>query len=678
MGKTLENSSIQDSCPWRLAGAAPAALIVLAGWVAYWNSFNGSFVFDDIQAIVQNPTIRSLWPLGPVLSPRQGGSPMTGRPVVNLSLAVNYALGGTEPWGYHAVNLAVHILAGLTLLGIIRRTLMLPQLQNRFGGRSTGLALAVAMIWLVHPLQTESVTYVCQRAESLAGLLYLATMYCCLRAFRADRGIGWKMAGVALCLVGMGTKETMATAPLVVLLYDRTFVSQSFREAIRRRWGLYASLAATWALLAVLVFQAGNRGGTAGFGLGISSWDYAKTQFGAIVHYLRLCFWPNPLVLHYATDLSPGAWQIVPYAIVVVLLLIATLLSMRYLPWVGFLGACFFLILSPTSSFVPLIDSIFEHRMYLALAAVVAMVVMLADWAWGRLPLSFAPAGRLPEAVRWAIPVAVLGALVAGEIYLTVLRNNDYRSDLSIWQDTVRKAPSNYRARNDLGAVLASWGQVTEAIEQFQQALKLNPDFAPAHNNLGNALASRGQVAEAIEQYRQALKSKPDYAKAHNNLGAALASRGQVAEAVEQYQQALKSKPDYAEAHNNLGIALASRGQVAEAIEQFQQALKSNPDFAEAHYNLGSLLALRGQSAEAIEQFQQALKSKPNLAEAHNNLGSVLAGQGRLDEAIRHFERSLQLKPDYADAHENLNKALAQSRAGPPATMSAPDSPTRP
>jgi Tfp pilus assembly protein PilF len=645
MGKTLENSSIRDCCPWRLSGAAPAALIVLAGWVAYWNSFKGVFLLDDIQAIVQNPTIRSLWPPGAVFTLRQGGSPVSGRPVVNLSLAVNRALGGTEPWGYHAGNLTIHILAGLALFGIIRRTLRLPRLQNRFGGRSTGLALAAAMIWLVHPLQTESVTYLCQRAESLAGLLYLATLYCCLRAFQADRSIGWKMAGVALCLVGMATKETMVTVPLVVLLYDRTFVSPSFREAIRRRWGLYASLAATWALLAVLVFQAGNRGGTAGFGQGVSSWDYAKTQFGAIVHYLRLCFWPNPLVLDYGTYLPTGAWQIVPQAIVVALLLIATPLSMRYLPWAGFLGACFFLILSPTSSFVPVVgQTMAEHRMYLPLAAVIALVVMLADWAWGRLPLSLASVGHLPAAVRWAIPVAALGALVAGEIYLTVLRNNDYRSDLSIWQDTVRKVPSNCGVHYTLGGVLASRGQIAQAIEHYQQALKLNPDYTAAHYNLGKLLAARGQVAQAIEHYQQALKSKPDFAEAHNNLGVALASRGQVTQAIEHYQQALKSKPDFAEAHNNLGVALASRGQVT----------------------------------EAIEQFQQALKSKPDDAEVHNNLGSILAAQGRLDEAIRHFERSLQLKPDYASARENLNEALSQLRADQPATRSAPNGPTRP
>jgi tetratricopeptide (TPR) repeat protein len=634
-----------------------AAVLVGAGIAAYWNSFEGTFVLDDFQAIVRNPTIRSLWPPGPVFTLRQGGSPVTGRPVVNLSLAVNRALSGTEPWGYHAANLAIHILAGLALFGIIRRTLILPRLRNRFGRRSTKLALAVAMIWLVHPLQTESVTYVCQRAESLAGLLYLATMYCCLRAFQANRGIGWQIAGVALCLVGMATKETVATAPLVVLLYDRTFLSPSFREAIRRRWGLYASLAATWALLVVLLFQSDK---LVGLGQGISPWDYPKTQFEAIIHYLRLCFWPNPLVLHYAPDLARGTWQIVPQAIAVALLLIATLLSMRYLPWAGFLGACFFLILSPTSSFVPIVPQpMAEHRMYLPLAAVAVMVVMLTDWAWGRLPLSFASLGRLPAAVRWAIPVAVVGALVAGETYLTVSRNNDYRSNLSIWQDTVRKAPSNYRARNELGAELAAQGQVTDAIEQYRQALKLKPDFPEAHNNLGITLASQGRATEAIEHYRQALKSKPDYAKAHNNLGAALASRGQVDQAIEQFQQALKSNPDFAMAHYNLGNLLTSRGQVAEAIEQYRQALKSKPDYVEAHNNLGNALASRGQVTEAIEQYQQALRFNPDFAEAHNNLGNALASRGQVTEAIEQYQQALKSEPDYAEAHNDLGIALA-------------------
>ena len=667
MGKTSQNASIRGGRPWRLAGAVPIALIVLAGCLTYWNSFAGVLVFDDGLAIVQNVTIRSLWPPGPVLSPRRGGSPVAGRPVVNLSLAVNYALGGLDPWGYHAVNLAVHILAALMLFGIIRRTLLLPRLRNRFSGRSTGLALAAALLWLVHPLQTESVTYICQRAESLAGLLYLGTMYCCLRAFQTDKGIGWAIAGVVLCLVGMATKETMVTAPLVVLLYDRTFVSQSFRQALRKRWGLYASLAATWVLLAALVYLAANRGGTAGFGQGVSSWDYAKTQFGAIVHYLRLCFWPNPLVVDYATKLAAGFWKVVPQAIVVVLLLTATLVAMRHWPWAGFCGACFFLILSPSSSFVPVVtQTMAEHRMYLPLAAVIVMVVVLADWAWGRLRSSFASVGRLSAGVRWGIPVTLVGALVAGEVYLTILRNNDYRSDLAIWQDTVRKVPSNYRARSSLGIALAARGQVGEAIQQYHQALELEPRYPEAHNNLGVALESQGQVAQAIEQYQQALEFSPTFAEAHYNLGTMLASRGQVAEAIEHYRQALESDPGLAKVHNNLGVMLVSRGQVADAVQHYRQAIKLEPSYAKAHCNLGLALASQGQMAEAIEQYRLALKANPDLVEAHYNLGVALESQGQVAEAIEQYHQALRLKPDLAEAREKLNAALCRTEVSFP------------
>src|ERR1022692_1539631 len=201
-------------------------MVVAAGLLAYHNSFTGPFIFDDFYSIEDNPTIHHLWPIWQTLSPPRIGAPtVEGRPLVNLSLAINYALGGYRLWGYHALNLTIHILAALTLFGIVRRTLLQPRLQERFGAAADGLALAVAVLWMVHPLQTESVTYIIQRAESLMGLFYLLTLYCFLRAAGAG-GPGrfwWLAASVFACLLGMATKEVMVSAPLVVLLYDRTF-----------------------------------------------------------------------------------------------------------------------------------------------------------------------------------------------------------------------------------------------------------------------------------------------------------------------------------------------------------------------------------------------------------------------------------------------------------------------
>ena len=224
----------------------------MAGVAAYHNSFAGPCVFDDVPWIVENPSIRSLWPIGHLLAP-QSARDVGGRPVVSLTLAVNYALGGTDVWGYHAVNLAIHILAAWTLLGVTRRTLLSPRLQERFGSAATPLALMVAILWTVHPLQTEAVTYLIQRTEALVGLLYLLTLYCVIRGATSSRATRWYSAAVAASLLGMATKELMATAPVIVLLYDRTFLAGSFREALRRRYGLYLALAATWGVVVATV-----------------------------------------------------------------------------------------------------------------------------------------------------------------------------------------------------------------------------------------------------------------------------------------------------------------------------------------------------------------------------------------------------------------------------------------
>lgn len=215
-------------------------LLVIAGILAYHNSLFTPFVFDDSVSITLNRTIRHLWPVWEaLLPPHRTGLPVEGRPVVNFTLAVNYALGGVTPWGYHALNLAIHILAGLTLFGIARRTLLRPAMSGRFGAEATSLALAIALLWTVHPLQTEAVTYVVQRAESLMGLFYLLTMYCFIRGVESRWPGRWYALSVAACLLGMGSREVMVSAPLMVLFYDRTFVAGSFPEAWKRRWWLY-------------------------------------------------------------------------------------------------------------------------------------------------------------------------------------------------------------------------------------------------------------------------------------------------------------------------------------------------------------------------------------------------------------------------------------------------------
>ena len=223
---------------------------------------------------------------------------VSGRPVECLTLALNYALGGLNVWGYHAFNLTVHLVSALVLFGILRRTFEGEKLRDRFGAAAIWLAAAIALIWEVHPLQTESVTYIVQRSELLMGLFLLLTLYCTLRGSQSSRPRAWYLAAVVSCALGMGSKEVMVGAPLIVLLYDRVFLASSFRELWQRRIGLYIGLAATWLILAVLVARTLHP--ATGFGIeGLTSWDYLKTEAGVIVYYLRLCFWPHPLVIDY-------------------------------------------------------------------------------------------------------------------------------------------------------------------------------------------------------------------------------------------------------------------------------------------------------------------------------------------------------------------------------------------
>ena len=387
----------------------PAAIIVAATIAAYHNSFSVPFVFDDGPAIVENSTLRHLWPPWTALSPPHGqGLTVEGRPLLNFSLALNYAIGGTSSQGYHVVNLIIHALAALTLFGLVRRTLSALNSQL-----STSVALATALLWAVHPLQTESVTYVVQRTESLMGLLYLLTLYAFVR--------GWFAVSLAACLLGMATKEVMVSAPLMVLLYDRTFVAGSFRAAWRQRGKFHLGLASTWIVLGLLVLGAGNRGGTIGASAGVTWWQYAMCQSRAVIHYLQLALWPDPLIFDYGPDFVMLR-EIAPYALLFGALLALTAFALWRRPALGFLGAWFFVILAPTSSVVGgTRQMLAEHRMYLSLAAVVVLVVLGAHTWLGR------------RAGWWFAALAVaLGTT-------TIRRNHDYRSELALYTDTVAK-----------------------------------------------------------------------------------------------------------------------------------------------------------------------------------------------------------------------------------------------
>lgn len=623
------------------------ALIALAAAAAYHNSFHGPFVFDDVHAITENPSIRRLSALGDVLSPPLTASTAQGRPILNLSLAVNYAISGTHPAGYHCVNLLIHVAGALAVFGVVRRTLLMPTMRGRFGAAALPLALAASILWAVHPLQTEAVTYIIQRAESLMALFYLLTLYCFIRGVTSTFPVKWWAASVAACLLGMGTKEDMASAPIMVLLYDCTFAAGTLREALRRRWGVFALMAATWIPLAYLVASGGgNRGGSVGFGVRTAWWAYSLTQGEAILHYLRLCFWPAPLAFDYGTfwihDALTGALWTIP----VLLLVAAVAVAWRRAPAAGYAGLWFLAILAPTSLIPGTTQMIVEHRMYLPLAAVISLVVVGAYAGLGRRSLWL-----------WPLPAIVLCGL-------TIRRNNDYRSEESLWADTVSKRPLNAVAHYNLGHALeADPGRRAEATAQFEESLRLDPGNADAHDSLGLLLEHQpGRLSESLAQYREAIRLKPSDAKARNNLGNALTDLpGQLPEAIAQLREAERLQPGYPEIHLNLAHSLAQLpDRLTDAVAEYQEALRLSPD-AITYTDLGALLTrIPGRKVDGIAAYREALRLDPGYARAHNDLGSAMLGMpGQIPEALAEFREAIRLKPAYAAAHTNLGSALA-------------------
>lgn len=629
--------------------------IAVATVVAYHNSFSVPLFFDDTASIVQNESIRALWPPQTWWAPPAGAG-TAGRPLLNLTFALNYAAGGLEVWGYHAVNLAVHVAAAWVLFGLARRTLWTPVLRGKFGGAATEVAGVVALLWAVHPLQTESVTYVSQRAESLVGFFYLLTLYAFVRGAEAEEGgagrgergsagRGWRGLAVGAFFAGVLTKEIIVTAPVVALLYDVTFLAGSWREAWARRWRIYAGWGLGWGLLGGLMIGSRLHERGVGFGGAMSWTDTVATSCEAVALYLKLSVWPSPLVIDYGTTPMRGGLVLAASAVVVGAVVLGTVWAWRKGAAVGCAGAAGLIMLSPTSSLVPILfQPISEHRVYLPLAVVLTVVMAVGFRWWGR------------RALWAALAIAAVFAV------MTERRNRDYRSEEAIWRDTIAKRPDNWRAHNALGSELFRQQRIAEGIAAVEAALRINQTEAKLFKNYANALALPmvGRWAEAIAAGERAVQLDPSYADARNSLANALRSVGRMKEALEQFEAARRLQPESAEIWSNLCDALRQVGRPAEAVDQGEAALRLRPNFPEAHCNLGLVLGDLGRTAEAIAHYEAALRGRPTYVEVLNNLGVALMNTGRLEEARARLEEALRLKPDYAEAHNSRGIVFAK------------------
>jgi len=594
IGPTPADSSVrsEESPLTRLSQTLMLIVLAVLGLLIYAQTLENPFVFDDGFNILNNPGIRLTELSWDGLNRAAWESPSRNRPVAYVSFALNYYFHRYQVVGYHVVNILIHLAAALILFFLAQRTLTLPGLHPKYESQARWIAFFAALVWMVHPLNVQSVTYIVQRMNSLTAMFYLLAMLLYVQG-RLTEKKEKRLALFAGCgvagLLALGSKENAATLPFMLFLYEWFFFQNASWSWLKSRWWLPAGIVLFFLVaaflflgihpLAAILHTYGHRDFTLT--------ERVLTQFRVVIFYLGLFFFPHPSRLNLTHDFSLSHSLLSPPT---TLLALAGLLGLAALAvitarkdrLVSFALLWFLGNLAIESSVVGS-EIIFEHRTYLPSMMVSLLVVALV--------------------FRFIKPKVLnvgLFCLIAAVLSLwTFERNLVWRDEVTLWRDCVAKSPDNARAHNNLGLALAKRGDTVQAIEHYRKALALKPDHPEAHNNLGLAFSGLGRYDQALRHYQEALKDDPLYVPALNNLGKEMRRRGRLNEAASHYRLALEIQPDSSEVHNNLGVALAVQGRLQEAIEHFQKALTLDPGYLSAARNLDRARKILAEKSKA-------------------------------------------------------------------------------
>jgi hypothetical protein len=474
------------------------------------------------------------------------------------------------------------------------------------------------------------------RGEALVALFYCLTLYGALRGFDSPSAAGWCAVSIVACALGAASKEVIVSAPIVVLLFDRTFVSGTFGRALRSHRFLYVGLFATWLLLAWIV-ALGDRGESVGMELeGIGPLTSLRTQAGVLVHYARLSLWPSPLAFDYGDWPVARAWsEVAVQALAVTGVLVAGLVALARRRMSGFLVVAMYLVLAPTSSFIALSGAwVAEHRMYLPL---VAGSVLATTGVARLLELRVAS-----PSTRGVVFSAVVALAVIASAVTTFDRNQDFRSAIALWEETVRTRPDNARAWNSYGVALAAAGREQEAREAYARTLTLEPDHLKARINLGNLQLRAGDLPTARATYLRAVESAPDSAEALQGLGSTSLALGDPAAAVLHLRRALEiGLPPalQAPAAQNLAWVLATANDPV--LRDGQEALRLATALTEQLGPKPRVLDVLAAAYAELGRFEEAVSTARRAADAAGS-----SGQTRILARIRaHLDRYEHREP---------------------------------
>ena len=621
--------------------------------IIYSPSLQGDFVFDD--RFIQEKPLLHIERLSQVIDLIAFKDVSFTRTVENrkitfISFALNYYFGGLNTFGYHLVNVTVHILNGLILFLLSYQILTLPLSEG--GGRGNALKISFlgSLIWLTHPIQTQAVSYIYQRLTSLAALFFLLSLLCYIkgRLNHTYKRLAFFVLSMLSGLLALFTKQNAATLPFFIIVSEFLFFQRHSFKLDKKKLGFLLLLIGGLFILTAGIYIDSDffsRMAQCYQQRGWTPLERVLTQLRVVIFYISLLIYPNPSRLNIDHDFAISPSLLSPFTTFLSLLVILgslafALFFMKRNRLVSYAFLWFFGNLVIESSIIPL-ELVFEHRIYLPSMGLIILVVGLC----------FSLSKR--EWEKWVSGFIIL--LIFLFSYWTYERASVWRGQFPLWMDAAKKSPYKARPHNALGyAYEYNKGMLDEAISEYKHALAINPNYFKAHNNLGVAYAKKGMLDEAISEYKKTLAIKPRYVDAHNNLGVAYSRKGMFDEAIAEYKRALSLKPRYPEAHFNLGNAYDKMKSFDKAIAEYKRALLLKPHYADARNNLGATYSSKGMFDEAISEYKQALAINPHHARAHFNLGTAYYKKGELDKAISEYKQAIVIKPDYGDAHNNL------------------------
>lgn len=620
----------------------------------YSPALNGPFLFDDIANIEKNSSIHIK-----DLSMKSLKTAAEGhRPVATVSFAVNYYVNGLSPYWFRTVNVAIHIITAWLLYFFICKTLSLA--EKDYGG-SRLFAAVSALIWAVHPLQIQSVTYIVQRMNSLAGLFFLLAMLLYIQFRQSDAKLKKTLLFTACCisvLLSVKSKPNAVTVFPSILLYEIIFLQGVRWESLKRANTLFAVFS-LFSVLALLIYFASRDAASPVPFANLSAWhqgkgftltQYLMTEFRVLVFYISLIFFPHPSRLNIDHDISFSTSLLQPETTFLSALFLLTIITGSFLytkryKIVTFGILWFFANHLVESTIIPL-DFIFEHRNY--------------------IPSMMLIAGALYVLIRCSKRVFVPAAICIAAILScwTFQRNSAWKSGISLWEDSSLKSAKKSRPHENFAYYLEQEGRIKEAVASYKKAVELhpnNPRYAALESHIGDLLVKQGNMQGALEHYSAAFAVNPKSKELLNSLGNFFYRAGEFDKAASFYKEALKIEKKSVILHINLGNAMAALGDIDASFRYYNAAISLEETNIEANYNLALLFMRTGELTKAADIFKFILTINPMLKEAYSGLGMVHEQLGQQDEAIENYKHALDIDKNFKYAREHLDRIMKTS-----------------